>query len=109
MERKGDLPQARAGCGAGMIGKRMVVAGGSYWDGDQEVLDGPHGSVRSGTNTWSPGAPMPQPRSDAASATFRGSIYVFGGVAGWRTFKRYPAVRWEGLESVARSETAGSL
>jgi len=76
------LPQARAGCGAGVIGKRMVVAGGSYWDKDQKYWSDRTDLFDPETNTWSPGAPMPQPRSDAASATFRGSVYVFGGVVG---------------------------
>ncbi|MEO8129005.1 MAG: kelch repeat-containing protein [Bryobacteraceae bacterium] len=79
---RAPLPQARAGCAAGTIGKRMVVAGGSYWEGDKKYWSERTDLFDPATNTWSPGTPMPQPRSDAASATFRGSVYVFGGVTG---------------------------
>ncbi len=81
-EQRAPLPQARSGCGAGVIGKRMVVAGGSYWDGDKKYWSDRTDLFDAETDTWSTGAPMPEPRSDAASATFGGGVYVFGGVAG---------------------------
>ena len=76
------LPQARAGCAAGVIGMRMVVAGGSYWDADKKYWSDRTDLFDPETNTWSPGPAMPEPRSDAASTTFQGSLYVFGGVVG---------------------------
>jgi N-acetylneuraminic acid mutarotase len=99
-KERAQLPQARAGCGAGVIGKRMVVAGGSYWDGEKKYWSDRTDLFDPETNTWSPGAPMPQPRSDAASATFRGSVYVFGGVAGGALSAdtlRFDGYRWRSV------------
>ena len=81
-KERSQLPQARAGCGAGVIGNRMVVAGGSYWEGDKKYWSDRTDLFDPETNKWSPAAPMPQPRSDAASATFLGNVYVLGGVTG---------------------------
>ena len=97
-KERAPLPRARAGCGAGVIGKRMVVAGGSYWEGDKKYWSDRTDLFDPETNTWSLGAPMPEPRSDAASATFRGGVYVFGGVASGALSDhalRFDGDRWE--------------
>jgi N-acetylneuraminic acid mutarotase len=76
---RATLPLPRSGYMAGVIDGKYVVAGGSYWVGQQkhwtadvEVFD----PLR---NCWSKAQPLPQPRSDAASVVYDGDLYVFGG------------------------------
>src|SRR6478672_891851 len=80
-KERAPLPQARAGCAAGVIGNRMVVAGGSYWEADKKFWSDRTDLFDPKTNTWAAGPPMPEPRSDSASATYKDRMYVFGGVA----------------------------
>jgi len=100
-ERAG-LPQARSGCVAGVIGRQMVVAGGSYWQGDKKFWSDRTDVFDPGTNTWTSADPMPQARSDAASATFQGHVYALGGVVNGTLsadILEFDGRRWKALDS----------
>jgi N-acetylneuraminic acid mutarotase len=76
-----ELPQPVAGYMAGVIQSRLVVAGGTYWENGQKHWSASVRAFDPYTNTWTMQAPLPSPRSDAASASLHGDLYVLGGGA----------------------------
>jgi N-acetylneuraminic acid mutarotase len=74
------MPQPRAGYMAGVIGEKYVIAGGSYWTKKQKHLSSRVDIFDPVRNTWTKGVPLPEPRTDAASVSYRGALYVWGGV-----------------------------
>jgi N-acetylneuraminic acid mutarotase len=76
---RATLPQPRAGYIAGVVNGRYVIAGGSFWEKDQKIWTARVDIFDPRTNTWSEAASLPDPRSDSACVTVRGSLYVFGG------------------------------
>lgn len=74
------LPVPRAGYIVGVSGKRMLLAGGSYWENGQKILSDRSDFFDPAANRWTPGPALPAPRCDVAVATLRDSVYVFGGV-----------------------------
>lgn len=75
------MPQPRAGCAAGVIDGRLVVAGGTYWrDGEKgwsERVD----AFDPVANGWESLPPLPRPCGDMASAVVADALFVFGGGA----------------------------
>jgi len=78
-KERAPLPLPRSGFMAGNIGGKYVVAGGSYWVGKQKHWASEVDAFDPARNTWSQAAPLPEPRSDAASVVYDGTLYVFGG------------------------------
>ena len=78
---RAPMQVARAGCATGVLGGKLIAAGGTYWrDGkkfwcaDVDIFD-------PAANRWEPTAPMPQPHGDAPAAVLGDTCYVFGGGA----------------------------
>lgn len=84
---RAPLPLPRSGFMAGNIGGKYVVAGGSYWVGKQKHWTAEVDVFDPARNTWGKTAPLPEPRSDAASVVYGGILYVFGGGAGKRAYR----------------------
>lgn len=76
---RAPLPQPRAGYMAGVISGKLVLAGGSYWEGKQKMWSAHVDVFDPQKNFWCASTLMPQPRSDAASVTIADALYVFGG------------------------------
>lgn len=77
-----DLPLPRAGYMAGVVGRRLVIAGGSYWEAGQKRWSNRTDYYDPAQRAWSPGPPLPEPRSDAASLVIDGVLHTWGGGAG---------------------------
>lgn len=73
------MPLPRAGCAAGILDGKLVVAGGTYWQDGRKIWSDRVDCFDPIANRWEPAAPMPQVQGDAASAAFGGALYVFGG------------------------------
>ncbi len=73
------LPLARAGYAAGILGSRLVVAGGSFWLGETKTRVVSVDAYLPECNCWQPEAPMPSAISDAASTGVDGELFVLGG------------------------------
>ncbi len=101
---RAPLPQPRAGYMAGVIDGQMVVAGGSYWENDKKVWTPRVDLFDPVANVWHSGAPLPEPRSDGASVSYKNALYVFGGGADDRA-RRDALVYYRGKwSSVATAE-----
>ena len=89
---------------AGVIDGQMVVAGGSYWENDKKVWTPRVDLFDPVANVWHSGAPLPEPRSDGASVSYKNALYVFGGGADDRA-RRDALVYYRGKwSSVATAE-----
>ncbi|RME65397.1 MAG: hypothetical protein D6790_01890, partial [Caldilineae bacterium] len=79
---RAPLPQGRGSAVVAEVGGKILVAGGDglaegvYTVFDTLFLYDP------GTDRWSTGAAMPQPRAGAAGVGWDGKLYVFGGSDG---------------------------
>jgi hypothetical protein len=80
------MPTPRAGLGVAVVGNAIYAIGGRSATGGPCSGAGIPGFVLDAverydvaSDTWTPVAPLPSPRSDLAAATVGGKIYVFGG------------------------------
>ena len=73
------MPLPRAGYMAGTDGRRLLLAGGSYWEAGRKIWSDRANWYDPATDRWQPAASLPAPLSDAAFASFEGGIYIFGG------------------------------
>jgi N-acetylneuraminic acid mutarotase len=76
------LPQARAGGGLAIVGRKMHYFGGLMTDRDTDssdhwVLDLDEWTT--GPAVWTNAAPMPVPRNQFSTVVFNGKIYAIGG------------------------------
>ncbi|HWM74372.1 MAG TPA: S8 family serine peptidase [Nocardioides sp.] len=74
--RLADLPIAHRKPAGGFVNGRFVLTGG--WDKDDQLTDATS-IYDPGSDTWSEGAPNPQPWAAAGSAVLEGQLYVVGG------------------------------
>lgn len=77
-----ELPRSVAGYMGGVIHGKLLIIGGSYWENKQKHWSDLVQVFDPVADTWGNGAPLPAPRSDAASAGLNGDLYIFGGGAG---------------------------
>jgi N-acetylneuraminic acid mutarotase len=77
---RAPLPAPRAGYAAGVWESKLVIGGGTRWEGDRKIWTDRTDLFDPATNVWLPGPPLPVPRSDCACATVGGRIYTLGGV-----------------------------
>jgi len=76
------LPRPVAGYMAGVSHGRLLIIGGSYWENKQKHWSNLVQAFDPRTNTWTNDAALPEPRSDAASASLNDDVYSFGGGSG---------------------------
>src|SRR5438876_6742778 len=81
-EEKAKMPLPRAGYMAGAVSKRLLLAGGSHWANGKKLWSNRADFFDPRSNQWSPAPPLPDERSDAASVSVNGVLYLFGGGAG---------------------------
>ncbi len=75
------MPLPRAGYIAGTDGRRLLVAGGSYWEGGRKLWSDRADWYDPVADGWQPAPSLPVPLSDAGFAGFEGGVFVFGGGA----------------------------
>ncbi|MBL9216540.1 MAG: hypothetical protein JNG83_13770 [Opitutaceae bacterium] len=73
------MPLPRAGCAAGVLGGRLIVAGGTYWSDGQKYWSDRVDAYDVAGNRWEPLAPLPQPRGDAPTVVVDDTLYILGG------------------------------
>ncbi len=79
--QRARLAHPRAGCAAGVLADKLIVAGGTYWLDGKKFWDVRVDAFDARANHWVALAPLPQPRGDAAALAVGDSFYVFGGGA----------------------------
>ncbi len=94
------MPLPRAGYMAGAVSRRLLLAGGSHWTNGKKLWSNRADFFDPGSNQWSPAPPLPDERSDAASVSVNGVLYLFGGGAG-DTVRRdalaFESGRWKAI------------
>src|ERR1700712_934338 len=78
---RAPYPLPRAGCTAGVLGGKIIIAGGTYWRDGQKYWSDQVASFDPQTNGWSPGASLPWAHGDAAAVTCGERFYMVGGGA----------------------------
>ena len=78
------IPLPRSGYVAGVLSGRLLLAGGTYWEGAQKCWTARTDFFDPERNVWEAGPDLPAARADAACAVHAGSLYVFGGSADGR-------------------------
>ena len=78
---RAPMPLPRAGYIAGALAGKLVIAGGSYWNGDKKVWSDRTDYFDPTGNTWTSGPALPDPKSDAACVVVGDALYTFGGGA----------------------------
>lgn len=110
------LPEPRAGYSAGVVNGKLVIAGGTYWEGSKghwtkKLFSASTHAFDPVTQTWEKLPDAPSPVGYAASAVAGGKLFVLGGYDGthvnrkifvleygngryaWRSFGDMPADR----------------
>jgi N-acetylneuraminic acid mutarotase len=77
-QERRPLPLPRGGYMAGVIGKKYVIAGGTYWKGNQKHWTDHVDIFDPFSNLWTKGPSLPEPRGDAASVSSENTLYIFG-------------------------------
>jgi len=81
-EEVSPLPQPASGFVTGVVGDKIIVAGGTNWpDGTKHWLDTVW-SYDPKTNVWSEGPPLPHPLAYAAHASSGDRLFFAGGADG---------------------------
>jgi N-acetylneuraminic acid mutarotase len=78
------MPLPRSGYAAGVLASRMILAGGSFWNGETKQRTTEVDAFDPGCNCWHAMAPLPAVLSDAAGVTVGNTFYVLGGTDGVR-------------------------
>jgi N-acetylneuraminic acid mutarotase len=74
------MPQGRASFAGGLLGGKLVVAGGTYWHDGVKLWSDAVDLYDPAADTWRPGPALPHPLAYAASACSEaGGLEVFGG------------------------------
>src|SRR5690348_14334522 len=77
-----EMQRPVAGYMAGVSEGKLVIAGGSFWQGNQKHWTAMVQIFNPGANVWREGPSLPAPRSDAACATLGNDLYILGGGSG---------------------------
>src|SRR5262249_29159133 len=70
-----EMPRPVAGYMAGVSEGKLVIAGGSFWQGNQKHWTTIVQIYDPGDNVWRDGPPLDAPRSDAACAALGDDLY----------------------------------
>lgn len=74
------MPSARDHLGCGVIGGRLVVAGGAYWQDEKKHFMAETLAYSPKLRKWTKLATMPTPAAYGASAVYRNQLIIAGGV-----------------------------
>ena len=78
-KQRAPLTLPRAGCAVGVVGGKLMVAGGTYWVGDKKFWDTRVDAYDPAANRWQSLTPLPQPWGDAAAVAVDEAFYILGG------------------------------
>lgn len=95
---RAPLSLPRAGCAVGVVGRKLLIAGGTFWQNGQKYWSDRVESFDASTNQWESQPPLPESRGDAASAVVGDALYVLGGGAAGpaeRSVFVYSARNWK--------------
>jgi N-acetylneuraminate epimerase len=113
-ERAG-MPLPRTGYVTGVVGGKLLVAGGTYWKDQKKLWSDRADFFDPARDTWEPAPPLPTPLADAASVTVNDTIYAFGGSSGealtgdgWQ-FRTNTWIRFKTPLPAARQYIAGAV
>ena len=81
------MPESRSDYAAGVIGGKLIVAGGTFWTGSkghwiQKQFSASTHAFDPRSQTWEQLPAMPFPLANAASAVVDGALFVTGGFTG---------------------------
>lgn len=87
------LPEARAGYAAGLVGGKLVIAGGTYWEGTKDhwikkIFCGTTHAFDPVSETWEKLPDAPIPFGYAADVVVADKLFVLGGYTGSRTSRK---------------------
>ena len=77
---RAPLPAPRDGMGVGVVGGVLYAIGGAVVDPQPSRMVGTVEAYDPATNSWSPRAPMPTPRTYVGVGTVNGMLYAVGGL-----------------------------
>jgi N-acetylneuraminic acid mutarotase len=95
---RAKLPLPRAAFASGAVDHCVIVAGGSFWDGGVKRRTARVDIYDMARERWREGPPLPSVRSDAASVSQAGVLYVVGGADGARVLDSVLAYRFGSWE-----------
>ncbi|MFH0962505.1 MAG: hypothetical protein V2A58_00680 [Planctomycetota bacterium] len=78
--RAADLPQAVGGPAAGVLGGKLVVAGGTFWENAEKKFWIPKASAYDvKADSWTPLSDLPKDTAYSCAVSTQDAVYVFGG------------------------------
>lgn len=79
---RAPYPLPRAGCAAGVVDGKVIIAGGTFWREGQKFWCDQVDAFDPSANRWTSAAPLPKAHGDAAAVSCNDRLYVIGGGAG---------------------------
>ena len=109
------LPEAEGGAAAGILGRDLVLAGGTTWKNGKKLVLRDVQIYSIPDNRWREGPPLPVAVADAAFLTSGAGLDVIGGYDGVNTSKKWwhldaGKTAWTGIGEIPEPriyETAG--
>jgi len=91
--RSTPFPEPRAGYASGVIGDKVVIAGGTYWEGSKgnwtrKAFSASTHAFDPVTQTWEKLPDAPTPFGYASSATVGNRLFVLGGYTGSEVIRK---------------------
>jgi N-acetylneuraminic acid mutarotase len=111
------MPSARGNHAGGIVGGKVVVAGGTAWNAERTTKSWLADSLVFDERQWKPGPALPHAVSEPAFASDAGGLYVAGGRRGggaetndavYRLSSIDGQLRWNELPKLPTSVTAGA-
>ncbi len=99
------LPEPRAGHAAGVLDGKLVIAGGTYWEGEKgnwtkKIFSARTHAFDPATHTWEQLPDAPMPFGYAAFTVVKNRLFVLGGYDGKKESRKILVLSKQGTEYV---------
>jgi N-acetylneuraminic acid mutarotase len=81
-KERAPYPLPRAGCAAGVVDGKVILAGGTFWREGQKFWCDQVDAYDPQLDRWTAATPLPRAHGDAAAVTCDGRLFMIGGGAG---------------------------